>query len=180
MRRQHQPLLRYLLASGGTLRGATLALAYLPHELNGLAECSSVLFHSLDAGATWSNEGASRRDATAHLVSRDYVASLDRPLDAGQPQRHPTPRGHHLRHQCVSGAVYGRWLVDSGDHRHGRAADVKLYDVLGRIIYDQPVANVEVGTSIVSLPGTGQLLAAKYVLVVRQGSQEAHLNVVKQ
>ncbi|RZK29809.1 MAG: hypothetical protein EOO63_08235, partial [Hymenobacter sp.] len=36
---------------------------------------------------------------------------------------------------------------------------VQLYDVLGRIIYNHSVATVEVGTSTVSLPGSGQLRA---------------------
>ncbi len=167
-------------AATSTLRSATLALAYLPHELNGLAETQLTLFHSLDAGATWSNEGATRRDAVARLVSRDYVAglagrwtlasggaALPAAVSAYAIQAFPVPFTSEGLSIQVTTATTG-------------PLDVKLYDVLGRIIYNQPVANVEVGTSVVALPGAGQLLAAKYILVVRQGNQEARLNVVKQ
>ena len=55
---------------------------------------------------------------------------------------------------------------------------VHLYDVLGRAVYDQTLASVEVGTSLVSLPGSGQLRPATYVLLVQQGSQQVRLRVV--
>jgi hypothetical protein len=57
---------------------------------------------------------------------------------------------------------------------------IKLYDMLGRLLYDHPLATVEVGTSTVALPGVERLAPGKYVLVVQQGSQTARLNVVRQ
>ncbi|TFZ67520.1 T9SS type A sorting domain-containing protein [Hymenobacter sp. UV11] len=160
--------------------GTTLALAYLPHELNGLPEAQLTLFYSRDAGATWSNEGASRRDASAHLVSRDYVAGLAGRWTLASPNAALPPAAITYAINAFPVPFTADGLSIQVTTATAGPLDVKLYDVLGRIIYDQPVASVEVGTSVVALAGSGQLLAAKYILVVRQGTQEVRLNVVKQ
>ena len=159
--------------------GTTLALAYLPHELNGLPEAQLTLFHSRDAGATWSNEGASRRDVPARLVSRDYVAGLAGRWTLASPTAALPPAAITYAINAFPVPFAADGLSIQVTTATAGPLDVKLYDVLGRIIYDQPVASVEVGTSVVSLPGSGQLQPAKYLLVVRQGTQEARLNVVK-
>ncbi|AMR27000.1 hypothetical protein A0257_07690 [Hymenobacter psoromatis] len=163
-----------------SVAGTTLALAYLPHELHGLPEAQLTLFHSLDAGTTWSNEGASRRDAPARLVSRDYVAGLAGRWTLASPNATLPPAAITYAINAFPVPFAADGLSIQVTTATAGPLDVKLYDVLGRIIYDQPVANVEVGTSVVSLAGSGQLLAAKYILVVRQGTQEIRLNVVKQ
>lgn len=160
--------------------GATLTQQYLPHELNGLAENQLTMFRSLDGGATWSNEGATQRDATARAVRRAYVTDLNGRwtlASAASPltlaavtyviNAFPVPFGPDGLSLQVTTATAG-------------PLSVQLYDLLGRIIYNQDLAAVEVGTSTVALPGSGLLAPAKYVLVVRQGNQQAHLNVVKQ
>ncbi|QKG57178.1 T9SS type A sorting domain-containing protein [Hymenobacter sp. BRD128] len=160
--------------------GATLAQQYLPHELNGLAENQLTMFHSTDAGATWSNEGATQRDAFAHAVRRAYVTTLNGRwtlASAASPptlatityaiNAFPVPFGTDGLSIQVTTATAG-------------PLNVQLYDLLGRVIYSQDLAAVEVGTSTVALPGSGLLAPAKYVLVVRQSSQTAKLNVVRQ
>ena len=167
-------------AGGPRLGGATLALAYLPQELNGLPENQLTLFRSLDAGATWTTEGATQRDAAAHLVSRDYLASLAGRWTLATPAAALPPAAITYAISAFPVPFGSEGLSIQVTTATAGPLDVKLYDVLGRVIYNQPVASVQVGTSVVALPGAEQLLAAKYILVVRQGRQEAHLNVVKQ
>ncbi len=167
-------------ATSRGLLGATLTLQYQPHELNGLAENQLVLFRSVDAGATWSNEGATQRDAAARSVSRAYVTDLQgrwtlATATAAPPlatttygiSAFPVPFGTDGLSVQVTTPTAG-------------PLSIKLYDMLGRVLYDYPVATVEVGTSTVALPGAERLAPAKYVLVVKQGDQTARLNVVRQ
>jgi hypothetical protein len=160
--------------------GATLTQQYLPHELNGLPENQLTLFHSIDGGATWSNEGATQRDASARAVRRAYTTNLNGRwtlASAASPppvaavtyaiNAYPVPFGPDGLSIQVTTATAG-------------PLNVQLYDLLGRVIYNQDLAAVEIGTSTVALPGSGQLAPAKYVLVVRQGNQTAKLNVVRQ
>ncbi|MGI4871903.1 MAG: M43 family zinc metalloprotease [Janthinobacterium lividum] len=56
---------------------------------------------------------------------------------------------------------------------------LKMYDALGRKVYDQDVANAEVGLNTMALPGLGSLQAGKYTILVQQGGQEARINVVR-
>ncbi|GAA4507486.1 hypothetical protein GCM10023172_38180 [Hymenobacter ginsengisoli] len=160
--------------------GASLTQFYLPHELNGLGDNQLTMFHSVDGGATWSNEGTTQRDATAHALRRAYVTDLNGRwtlASAASPltlaavtyaiNAFPVPFGSDGLSIQVTTATAG-------------PLNVQLYDLLGRVIYSQDLAAVEVGTSTVALPGSGLLAPAKYVLVVRQGTQTAKLNVVRQ
>ncbi len=166
-------------ASRGLL-GATLTQQYQPHELNGLAENQLVMFHSVDTGASWSIEGATQRDATAHTVSRAYVTDLQGRWTLATTTAAPP----------LATATYGINAFPVPFGADGLSVQVttptagplsiKLYDMLGRVLYDYPVATVEIGTSTVALPGAERLAPAKYVLVVQQGNQTARLNVVRQ
>ena len=162
------------------LRGATLALSYLPHELNGLAETQLVLFKSADAGATWSPEGATRRDGPARLVSRDYVTDLAGRWTLGTADAPLAPAAIRYAINALPVPFAADGLALQVTTPTAGPLLVQLYDVLGRVIYDHSVANVEVGTSTVALPGSELLRPARYVLVVRQAQQEAHLNVVRE
>ncbi len=166
-------------ATSRGLQGTTLTQQYLPHELNSLPESQLVAFRSTDAGATWSNEGATQRDAAARTVARAYVtdlqgrwtlASATAPLAPAKLtyaiNAFPVPFGDNGLSIQVTTPTAGPLTV-------------QLYDVLGRLIYHHAVATVEVGTSTVNLPGSGQLRSAKYVLVVQQAAQTARLNVVR-
>jgi hypothetical protein len=160
--------------------GATLTQQYLPHELNGLAESQLTMFRSLDGGATWSNEGATQRDAVAHAVRRAYTTDLTGRWTLASAASPPAPA-------AVTYAINAFPVPFGPDGLSIQVAtptagplNVQLYDLLGRVIYNQDLAAIEVGTSTVALPGSGQLAPAKYVLVVRQGSQMAKLNVVRQ
>jgi len=162
------------------LQGATLTQQYLPHELNGLPEAQLDMFRSVDGGGSWSDEGATRRDTPAHLVSRAYVADL-------QGRWTLAPATAPLKLAPVTYAITAFPVPFGADGLSFELTtptagplSVQLYDVLGRVIYDQAVASVEVGTSIVRLAGAGQVRPAKYVLVVRQASQQARLNVVRE
>jgi hypothetical protein len=167
-------------ATGRSLPGATLSQQYAQHELNGLAESQLTMFRSTDAGATWTNEGATQRDATARTVRRTYVTDLNGRWTLGSAASPPTP--------AASSYVISAFPVPFG--ADGLSIQVttatagplsaRLYDMLGRLLYDQALASVEVGTSTLTLPGAGQLAPAKYVLVVQQGGQTARLTVVRQ
>jgi hypothetical protein len=167
------------VASRGLL-GATLTQQYQPHELNGLAENQLVMFRSVDAGATWSNEGATQRDAAARTVARTYVTDLQGRWTLATAAAAPP----------LAAATYGISAFPVPFGPDGLSVQVttptagplsiKLYDMLGRVLYDYPLATVEVGTSTVALPGAERLAPAKYVLVVQQGGQTARLNVVRQ
>lgn len=164
-------------AASRGLQGAQLSLGYLPHELNGLAEGSLALFRQ--AGATWTNEGATTRDASRRLVSRANVtdlqgrwtlASTTTPLGSVAAMRieaFPVPFTTGGLSLQVSTPMAGPLVV-------------QLYDVLGRRLYDHAVATVDVGTSTVNLPGTELLAPATYFLLVQQATQRVHLKVVRQ
>lgn len=161
--------------------GATLTLSYLPHELNGLRESQLVLFKSTNAGATWSNEGASLRDTAARLVSRSSVPDLRGRWTLGSATAPLAPAAastYAVSAFPVPFSAEGLTLqVTTSLDGPLRAT---FYDVLGRVIYDQAVDTVTAGTSIVSLPGAGALQPAKYILVVQQAGQKARLNVVRE
>ncbi|WP_198172437.1 M43 family zinc metalloprotease [Hymenobacter ginkgonis] len=167
-------------ATSSSLRGATLALSYLPHELNGLPPTQLVLFKSTDTGATWSNQGATLRDATALAVSRDYVTDLTGRWTLGSASTPLTPAAITYAINAFPVPFSSNGLAIQVTTPTAGPLQVQLYDVLGRVIYSHAVATVEVGTSTVDLPGAGQLAPAKYMLVVKQANQEAHLNVVRE
>jgi hypothetical protein len=167
------------VASRGLL-GATLTQQYQAHELNSLPESQLVMFRSVDAGATWTNEGATQRDATAKTVTRAFVTDLQGRWTLASATAPPT----------LAAVTYGISAFPVPFGAEGLSVQVstpvagplsiKLYDMLGRVIYDRALATVEVGTSTVALPGAERLAPAKYVLVVQQGDQTARLNVVRQ
>lgn len=167
-------------ATSRSLRGATLALSYLPHELKGLPPAQLVLFKSTDAGATWSNEGATLRDAPTPLVSRDYVADLAGRWTLGRAAAPLTPAAITYAINAFPVPFSSNGLAIQVTTPTAGPLQLQLYDVLGRVIYSHSVATVEVGTSTVDLPGAGLLAPAKYVLVVKQANQEARLNVVRE
>jgi hypothetical protein len=160
--------------------GATLTQQYLPHELNGLAENQLTMFHSVDGGATWSNEGATQRDATAHTIRRTYTTNLNGRWTLASAASPPTPATIAYAISAFPVPFSGDGLSIQVTTATAGPLHVQLYDLLGRVIYNQDLAGVEVGTSTVALPGSGLLAPAKYVLVVRQGTQTAKLNVVRQ
>ncbi|QKG53161.1 T9SS type A sorting domain-containing protein [Hymenobacter sp. BRD67] len=161
------------------LQGATLTHYYLPHELNNLAESQLVLVKSPDAGSTWSSEGATQRDATARAVSRRYVADLNgRWTLAAGPDASPAATAYAINAFPVPFSADGLSFQVTTPTAGPLA--VQLYDVLGRVIYSHDVATVEVGTSIVNLPGSGSLRPGKYILVVRQAGQQVRLNVERE
>jgi hypothetical protein len=57
---------------------AELTLAYTDAELNGLSESGLEVFKSTDGGASWSEEGADSRNATANTVTLGGIESLSR------------------------------------------------------------------------------------------------------
>lgn len=160
--------------------GTTLTQQYFPHELNGLDERQLTAFYSQDGGTTWTNQGATQRDATARAVRRAFVTNLNGRWTLASPTSSLPPA-------AVAYAITAFPVPFGADGLSIQVAtptagplNVQLYDILGRVIYSQDLAVVEVGTSTVALPGSGLLAPAKYVLVVRQGTQIAKLNVVRQ
>jgi hypothetical protein len=158
------------------LQGTTLTQQYLPPELVNLIASRLSAFRLLDSGATWSSGGATQRATTARtyvtdLQGRWKLASATVPLTPAiltyTIHALPVPFGADSLSIRVTTPTAGPLTV-------------QLCDMLGCIIYSHSVATVEVGTSTVSLLGSGQLQAAKYVLVVRQATQMACLNVVRQ
>ncbi len=160
--------------------GTTLALAYLPHELNGLPAGQLTLFQSADGGATWADQGATRRDPAAGLVRRDYVAALAGRWTLASPAAPPPVAAITYSISAFPVPFTAEGLAIQVTTATAGPLDVQLYDVLGRALYRRAVASVEVGTSVVSLAGSGRLAPGKYVLVVRQGTQMAKLNVVRE
>ena len=160
--------------------GTTLTLAYLPHELNGLPPDQLALFQSTDGGATWADQGATRRDPAAGLVSRAYVAALAGRWTLASPAAPLPPAATTYAIQAFPVPFSAEGLAIQVTTATAGPLDVQLYDVLGRAIYSRAVASVEIGTSLVSLGGSGQLQPGKYILVVRQGAQTAKLNVVRE
>ncbi|RZK63258.1 MAG: T9SS type A sorting domain-containing protein [Hymenobacter sp.] len=163
-------------ALGQSLQGATLTQAYLPHELNGLLATQLVMFKSTNGGTTWTNEGATQRDA--NQVSRNFVTNVQGrwTLASATAPLAPATVAYSIVALPIPFTAEGlslRVTTPTTGPLH-----VQLYDILGRAIYNYDVANVETGTSTVRLPGSGQLQPGKYILVVRQGSQEVRTNVV--
>jgi hypothetical protein len=167
------------VASRGLL-GATLTQQYQVHELNRLPESQLVMFRSVDAGATWSNEGATQRDATAKTVSRAYVTDLQGRWTLASATAPPTLATTTYSISAFPVPFGTEGLSVQVTTPTAGPLSIKLYDMLGRVLYDYPLATVEVGTSTVALPGAERLAPAKYVLVVQQGSQTARINVVRQ
>ena len=173
---------RYYDIAAGTSRslsGTTLALSYLPHELNSLTEAQLALFKSSDGGTTWSNEGATLRDATARLVSRSYVTDVAGRWTLGSTASPLPPATITYAINALPVPFSTEGLAVQVTPPTAGPLFVQLYDVLGRVIYNHSLANVDVGTSTVTLPGSGQLPPAKYILVVQQAGQQARLNVVR-
>ncbi len=166
--------------AGNSPLGTTLALAYLPHELNSLPAAQLSLFQSTDDGATWRDQGATRRDATGAAVSRDYVAGLAGRWTLASAATPLPPAAVTYAIQAFPVPFTAEGLSIQVTTATAGPLDVQLYDVLGRAIYNRAVASVEVGTSLVPLLGSGQLQPGKYILVVRQGAQTAKLNVVRE
>jgi hypothetical protein len=160
--------------------GATLTQQYLPHELNGLDERQLSAFYSQDGGTTWTNEGATQRDATARAVRRAFVTNLNGRWTLASPASPLAPATSTYAITAFPVPFGSDGLAIQVATPTAGPLNVQLYDVLGRVIYSQDLAAVEVGTSTVALPGSGLLAPAKYVLVVRQGTQTAKLNVVRQ
>ena len=167
-------------ATGRGLPGALLTQGYLPHEANGLNDSELTVFRSTNGGAAWTNEGATQRDPAAHAVARAYVTDLQGRWTLAGPTAALAPATVTYAINAFPVPFGNDGLSIQVTTPTAGPLTVQLYDVLGRAIYDHAVANVEVGTSTVSLPGSGLLSAAKYILVVRQAAQTARLNVVKQ
>ncbi|MDO7886512.1 M43 family zinc metalloprotease [Hymenobacter cheonanensis] len=167
-------------ATGRSLPGATLSQQYAVHELNSLPESQLTMFRSADAGATWTNEGATQRDAAAHLVRRAYVTDLNGRWTLASAASPPTPAASAYAINAFPVPFGADGLSIQVTTATAGPLSAKLYDVLGRLLYDQALASVEVGTSTLTLPGSGQLAPAKYILVVQQGGQTARLTVVRQ
>jgi zinc-dependent metalloproteinase lipoprotein len=163
-------------AVGRSLRGATLAQGYLPHELNGLSAAQLTMFKSTTAGTTWTNEGATQRDA--NLVSRNFVTDVQGRWTLGSATAPLAPATVVYSIVALPIPFTSEGLSLLVTTPTAGPLHVQFYDILGRAIYDHNVANVEVGTSTVSLPGSGQLQPGKYILVVRQANQEVRTNVV--
>lgn len=164
-------------AASQNLTGATLLLSYLPHELNGLPEAQLALLKSADGGATWSNEGATQR--APGLVARGYVPDVAGRWTLGPAASLPAPAGGYAITALpvpfgAAGLSIRVTTPIAGSLR------VQLYDMLGRAVYHQTLASVEVGTSLVGLPGSEQLRPGTYVLLVEQGSQQARLKVARE
>jgi hypothetical protein len=162
------------------LPSATLSLGYLPHELHGLPTDQLVLFKSTDASATWSNEGASGHDA-AGRVSRRYVPDLRGRWTLGNATAPLTPAAASAYVVTALPVPFaGEGLALQVTTALAGPLHATLYDVLGRVVYDRSVAQVAAGTSLVGLPGSGQLPPAKYLLVVQQAGQTTHLSVARE
>ncbi|MFD1872073.1 M43 family zinc metalloprotease [Hymenobacter bucti] len=166
-------------AASSSLQGATLVQRYLPHELGSVAESQLVMFRSADAGATWSNEGATQRDAGAHLVSRNFVTNLQGRWTLGSATAALTPAAIQYTISALPVPFTGEGLSLLVTTPTAGPLHVRMYDVIGRTIYDHAVANVEVGTSTVQLPNSGILQPGKYILHVQQANQEVRLNVAR-
>lgn len=167
-------------ATGRSLPGATLGQQYAPHELNSLPENQLTMFRSTDAGATWTNEGATQRALDTHTVRRAYVTDLTGRWTLASPTSPPTPAASRYAINAFPVPFGAEGMSIQVTTATAGPLSAKLYDMLGRLLYDQALASVEVGTSTLTLPGTGQLAPAKYVLVVQQGGQTARLTVVRQ
>ncbi|MGI4834683.1 MAG: M43 family zinc metalloprotease [Janthinobacterium lividum] len=166
-------------ATSRGLQGATLSLAYLPHELNNLPESSLALFRQPLGGGDFTNEGTTTRDASARLVTRAYVTDLTgrwtlastttplAPASAFSINAFPVPF-------TTEGLALQVTTPTAGP------LTVQVFDVLGRRLYDRTVAAVEVGTSTVGLPGTEQLSPGQYFVRVQQAGQQVRLRVVRQ
>ncbi|MGI4759633.1 MAG: M43 family zinc metalloprotease [Janthinobacterium lividum] len=167
-------------ATGRSLPGATLSQQYWLHERNGLPENQLTMFRSTDAGATWTNEGATQRDAATRTVRRAYVTDLNGRWTLASAASPPTLAASTFGINAFPVPFGADGLSVQVTTATAGPLSAKLYDMLGRLLYDQALASVEVGTSTLALPGTGQLAPAKYVLVVQQGGQTARLTVVRQ
>ncbi|TVT38465.1 zinc metalloprotease [Hymenobacter setariae] len=168
-----------ITATARSLQGATLVQRYLPHELGSLAESQLVMFRSADAGASWSNEGATQRDAGAHLVSRNFVTDLQGRWTLGSATAPLTPATIQYTISALPVPFTTEGLSLLVTTPMAGPLHVRMYDVIGRTIYDHSVANVEVGTSTVLLPNSGILQPGKYILHVQQANQEVRLNVAR-
>ena len=166
-------------APGGGPQGVTLALAYLPHELNGIAENQLTLFKSTNTGTTWTNEGATTRDAAARQVTRTYANLPGRWALAGA-----TPN------LAVAAVIYsiqafpipftsGGLSLQISTPAAGPLS-VQLYDAAGRRVIDRAVASIEAGVSTVTLPGSEQLAPGLYFVRVQQAHLNVTLKVVRQ
>jgi len=166
-------------AAGRSLQGATLVQRYLPHELGSVAESQLVMFRSADAGATWSNEGYTQRDAGAYLVSRNFVTDLQGRWTLGSATAALTPAAIQYTIAALPVPFTSEGLSLLVTTPTAGPLHVRMYDAIGRTIYDHAVANVEVGTSTVQLPNSGFLQPGKYILHVQQANQEVRLNVAR-
>jgi hypothetical protein len=166
-------------AASRSLQGATLVQRYLPHELGSLAEAQLVMFRSADAGASWSNEGFTQRDAGARLVSRNFVTDLQGRWTLGTTTAALSPAVLQYAISALPVPFTGDGLSLLVTTPTAGPLHVRMYDVVGRTIYDHAIATVEVGTSTVQLPNSGTLQPGKYILHVQQANQEVRLNVVR-
>jgi hypothetical protein len=170
-----------IVATTGRSRpGATLSQQYALHELNKLVENQLTMFRSADAGATWTDEGATQRDAASRTVRRAYVTDLNGRWTLASAASPPTLAASTYAINAFPVPFGAEGLSIQVTTATAGPLSARLYDMLGRLLYDQALASVEVGTSTLALPGAGQLAPAKYVLVVQQGSQTARLTVVRQ
>jgi len=167
-------------ANGRSLPGATLSQQYAPHELNSLLENQLTMFRSADAGATWTNEGATQRDIATRTVRRTFVADLNGRWTLANASSPPTPAASTYAINAFPVPFGAEGISIQVTTATAGPLRARLYDMLGRLLYDQALASVEVGTSTLALPGAGLLAPAKYVLVVQQGDQTARLTVVRQ
>ncbi|MGI4735654.1 MAG: M43 family zinc metalloprotease [Janthinobacterium lividum] len=166
-------------ATSRSLGGTTLAQSYLPHELASVPEAQLTMFKSVNGGATWSDEGVTLRNPTAQLVSRDFVTELTGRWTLASATAPLTPAAIAYAITALPVPFTADGLSLQVTTPTAGPLDVKLYDVLGRTIYNHSVATVAVGTSTVILPNSGILLPGKYILLVQQAGQSARINVVR-
>jgi hypothetical protein len=137
------------------------------------------MFRSADAGASWSNEGFTQRDAGARLVSRNFVTDLQGRWTLGTTTAALSPAVLQYAISALPVPFTGDGLSLLVTTPTAGPLHVRMYDVVGRTIYDHAIATVEVGTSTVQLPNSGTLQPGKYILHVQQANKEVRLNVVR-
>ena len=160
-----------------SLRGITLAQSYFDHELNGLTKDRLVMYKSVDGGATWSSEGATSRNNTANTVTRNAVTDLQGRWTLGGINSVLTPATVQYAITPLPIPFTSDGLSLQVTTPDAGQLSVQLYDILGRVIYNHEVGNLDVGTSTITLPGSGQLKPGKYILLAKKGYLEIRVNV---
>ncbi|MBI2729621.1 MAG: T9SS type A sorting domain-containing protein [Sphingobacteriales bacterium] len=117
---------------------ATLRINYFDAELNGKTEAGLSMWKSTDK-INWAYAGFSNRNAATNFVETNTIASFSRCTlsDKIATGIFDLPSGRNSLHIWPN--PYTEWIIIEIESTKPAKASLKVYDILGKLVYAQPL-----------------------------------------